>query len=123
MSAWADMEPQGSCSSTAPRPPPPPGGTHDEHVATDHQAEVPGEGAHKVHQGWAEVGGPCEHQALGAEEGKGEGHEPSGRSLRGSGCQHRSPPIPTTYWVSLPRRTAMWPPAGPCTLWASSSHL
>ena len=41
-------------------------------MAADHQAEVPGEGAHKVHEGRAEVGGPREHQALGAEEGRGK---------------------------------------------------
>lgn len=72
-------------------PTPPAGATHNEHVATDHQAEVPGEGAHKVNQGRAEVGGPREHQALGAEEGKGKGHEPSGQSPQGSGCKTQVP--------------------------------
>ena len=70
---------------------PPAGGTHNEHVAADHQAEIPGEGAHKVHQGRPEVGGPREHQALGAEEGKGKGCGPSGQSW-GSGCQIQVPP-------------------------------
>lgn len=53
-------------------------------MAADHQAEVPGEGAHKVDEGRAEVGGPREHQALGAEEGKGK--ELLGQSW-GCGCQ------------------------------------
>lgn len=83
-----DLVPRGSSRSIQSRPPA--GGTHNEHVAADHQAEIPGEGAHKVHQGRAEVGGPREHQALGAEEGKGKGCEPSGQSW-GSGCQIQVP--------------------------------
>lgn len=53
-----DFTPRGATKGT---PPPPTGATHDKHVATDHQAEIPGEGAHKVNQGGAEVGGPREH--------------------------------------------------------------
>lgn len=52
-------------------------------MAADHQAEVPREGAHKVHQGRAEVGGPREHQALGAEEGEGKGMSRPDRAPRG----------------------------------------
>lgn len=94
--------------------------THHEDVATDHQAEVPGEGAHKVHQGRAEVGGPCEHQALGAEEGKGK--ELLGQSW-GCGCQiellqalpqlQDSPPRQRNHPVVLlsvtPFQLSLWP--------------
>lgn len=102
-------------------PTPPPAGTHDKHMATDHQAEVPGEGAHKVYQGWAEVGGSCEHQALGAEEGKEKGHEPSNGGLDANTGTPQFPSPPGSPF--LDKGTTVWPPAGPCTLWASSFHL
>lgn len=38
--------------------------THNQHVATEHQAEVLGEGPHKIHQCRAEVGWASQHQAL-----------------------------------------------------------
>lgn len=72
--AWTVEEPSQQCLFPTPRGQ----DTYNEHVATDHEAEVLGEGAHKVHQRWTEVWGPCEHQALRAEEGQGEGQVPSG---------------------------------------------
>lgn len=71
----------GCSSSSMDGPAPPPGDTHNEHMATDHEAQVLGEGAHEVHEGRAEVGGTCEHQALGTGEGKGreEGVSQRGR--------------------------------------------
>lgn len=87
-------------------PCPTPEDTHDEHMATDHQAQVLGEGAHEVYQGWAEVGGAREHQALGAEEGSEKGKSLQERA-------HGGPDAKGRYLRSSSTRTLVWPQARP----------